>query len=57
MSFIDSEKGYDRIKREALWHVLEMYDVGVNSWVGIKSMHPCSFACVRVKWLRLIGLG
>ena len=28
MGFIDLEKVYDRINREALWHVLRMYDVG-----------------------------
>ena len=28
VGFIDLEKVYDRINREALWHVLRMYDVG-----------------------------
>ena len=26
--FIDLEKPYDRVSREALWQVLRMYDVG-----------------------------
>ena len=28
MGFIDLEKVYDRVNREALWQVLRMYDVG-----------------------------
>ena len=28
VSFIDSEKTYDRVSKEALWDVLRMYDVG-----------------------------
>ena len=35
MGFIDLEKTYDRVNREALWHVLRMYDMGVNYWVEL----------------------
>ena len=28
MGFMDLEKVYDRVNREALWQVLRMYDVG-----------------------------
>ena len=28
VSFIDLEKMYDRVNREALWQVLRMYDFG-----------------------------
>ena len=37
MGFIDLEKTYDRVNREALWQVLRMYDVGgVNYWVELR---------------------
>ena len=35
--FIDLEKVYDRVSREALWQVLRMYDVGGKMLDGIKS--------------------
>ena len=38
MGFIELEKVYDRVNREALWQVLRMYDVGVKLLSGIKSM-------------------
>ena len=52
MGFIDLEKVYDRVNREALWQVLRMYDVGEEGKLlsGIKSMYGDSSACVRVKW-------
>ena len=49
VGFIDLEKVYDRAKREALWQVLKMYDVGGKLLSGIKSMYVDSSACVRVK--------
>ena len=38
MGFIDLEKAYNRVNKEALWQVLRMYDVGSNLLGGIKSM-------------------
>ena len=38
MGFIDMEKAYDRVNREALWQVLRMYDVGGKLLGGTKSM-------------------
>ena len=49
MGFIDLEKAYDRVNREALWQVLRMYDVGGKLLSGIKSMYVDSVTCVRVK--------
>ena len=48
MGFIDLEKAYERVNREALWQVLKMYDVGDKLLGGIKSMYVDSLACVRV---------
>ena len=39
LGFIDLEKAYDRVNREALWKVLRMYDVGGKFLNGIKSMY------------------
>ena len=48
VGFIDLEKVYERVNREALWQVFRMYDVGVKLLDGIKSMHVDRLACVRV---------
>ena len=39
MGFMEFEKTYDRINREALWKVLRMYDVCDKLSNGIKSMY------------------
>ena len=49
MSFMDLEKAYDRVNREALWLLVRMYDVGGKLLNGIKSMYVNSVAFVRVK--------
>ena len=49
VGFIDLEKAYDRVNREALWQVLRKYDVGDRLLGEIKSMYVNSSACVRVK--------
>ena len=49
MVFIDLEKAYNGVNREALWQVLGMYDVGSKLFSGIKSMYVDSLASVRVK--------
>ena len=47
--FIDLEKAYDRVNREALWQVLRMYDVVNKLLSGIKSMYVDGSTCVRVR--------
>ena len=46
MSFMDLEKAYNRVNREALWQVLRMYDVSSNFQNRIKSMYVNSLACL-----------
>ena len=47
-AFMDLEKAYDRIDREALWQVLRIYGVGGCVLGGIQSFYVGSSACVRV---------
>ena len=48
--FLDLEKAYNRINREALWQVLRMYGVwGGGKLLSIKSMYVDSSALVIVK--------
>ena len=49
LGFIDLEKTYDKVNREALWLVLRMYDVEDILLNGIKNMYVDSSACIRVK--------
>ena len=49
IGFLDLEKAYDRVKREALWQVLRMYDVGGRLFNETKSIYINSLASVRVK--------
>ena len=49
VGFIDLEKAYKRVNREAFWEVLRMYDVEGKLLRGIKGMYVDSSACVRVK--------
>ena len=55
--FIYLEKVYDRVTSEALWQVLRMYDVVGKLLSGIKSMYADSSASVRVKGVKVSGLG
>ena len=47
-AFLDLEKAYDRVDREAMWKVLELYGVGGRLLSAVKSMYADSRACVRV---------
>ena len=53
MGFMDLDYVYDRVNREALWHMLRMYDVGGKLLNGIKSMYVNSLTYVRVKGRRV----
>ena len=58
VGFIDLEKVYNIVNREALWQVLRMYHVGGKLLGGNKSMYVDSLSCVRVKggmseWFRI----
>ena len=48
MGFMDLEKVYDKVNKEALWEVLRIY-VGGKLLNGIRSMYVNRLACVRVK--------
>ena len=32
LAFADLEKAYEKLDREAIWHVLEIYGVGIKSF-------------------------
>lgn len=53
LAFMDLEKAYDRVDREALWKVLRMYGVGGKLLGAVKSFYVGSRACVR--WGRETG--
>ncbi len=47
-AFMDLEKAYDRVNREALWGVLQIYDVGGQLLKGVQAFYREANACVRV---------
>ena len=47
-AFMDLEKAYDRVDRDALWDVLRMYGVGGKLLNAVRSLYGDSKACVRV---------
>ena len=57
VGFMDLEKVYDRVNREALWQVLKMYDVGGKLLNCIKSIYVNSLAYVREKDVIVSVLG
>ena len=48
VGFIDLEKAYERVNREALWQVLRLCDVRGKLLGVFKSMYVDSLACVCV---------
>ena len=49
VGFMDLEKAYDRVNREALWKVLRIYDVDGKLFNVIKSMYFKNLDCVKVE--------
>ena len=47
-AFMDLEKAYDKVDREALWRVLRLYGVGGKLLKAVQSFYVDSRACVRV---------
>ena len=48
VAYMDLEKAYDRIDRDAMWRVLRMYGVNGSLLKGIQSLYEESEACIRV---------
>ena len=48
VAFMDLEKAYDRVDREAMWRVLQMYGVNGRLIEAIKGFYLESKCCVRV---------
>ena len=48
IAFMDLEKAYDRVDREAMWQVMRIYGIGGKVLRGIMSFYDDGRACVRV---------
>ena len=48
VAFMDLEKAYDRVDREAMWQVMRIYGIGGKVLRGIMSFYDEARACVRV---------
>ena len=48
VAFMDLEKAYDRVDRDAMWQVMRIYGLGGRVLEGIKSFYEEGRACVRV---------
>ena len=46
--FLDLEKTYDRVDRDAMWNVLRLYGIGGRLLRGVKSLYVGSKACARI---------
>ena len=47
-AFLDLEKAYDRVDRDAIWNVLRLYGNGGRLLRGVKNLYVGSKACVWV---------
>ena len=48
VAYMDLEKAYDRIDRNAMWRVREMFGIDDNLLRAMKSFYNGSDACARV---------
>mgnify|MGYP000675205646 CR=1 FL=1 len=48
LAFMDLEKAYDRVDRDALWQVLRLYGVGDKLLKAVQSLYVDSKVCVRI---------
>ena len=48
-AFLDLEKAYDRVDRDAIWNVLRLYGIGGRQLRGVRSLYVGSKACVRAE--------
>ena len=48
IAFMDLEKAYDRVDRDAMWQVMRIYGIGGRVLGGIMSFYDEGRACVRV---------
>ena len=61
VAYMDLEKAYDRVDREAMWRVLSMYGINGQLLKAVQSLYEKSEACVRVcreegEWFE-VGVG
>ena len=62
VAYMDFEKVYDRVDREAMWRVLGMYGINGHLLKVVQSLYEKSEECVRVcrewgKWFKVaVGL-
>ena len=61
VAYMDLEKAYDRIDRDAMWRVLSMYGINGQLLKAVQSLYTGSEACVRVcreegEWFE-VGVG
>ena len=61
VAYMDLEKDYDRVDREAMWRVLCMYGINGQLLKAVQSLYEKSEACVRVcreegEWFE-VGVG
>ena len=60
-AYMDFRKAYDRVDRDAMWHVLGMYRINGQLLKAVQSLYENSGACVSVckeagKWFE-VGVG